>query len=160
MHEKTGKDGTSLTVGWREWIALPDLGVTAIKAKLDTGARTSSLHTFFIEPYRDEGKDMVRFGLHPLQRRKDFEVICSAQVLDRRMILDTGGRREFRYVIRTTLSLKGMEWPIEVNLANREDLRFRFLIGRTAMEKRLVVDPGRSYLLGRTLAKSYQMEEE
>lgn len=154
MDKKKPGHGVPLTVGWREWISLPDLGVKNIKGKLDTGARTSSLHTFIIDPYTEDGKNMVRFGLHPLQRRKDIEIICNAEVLDRRMILDTGGRRELRYVIRTTISLAGIQWPIEVNLANREDLRFRFLIGREAMKNRLVVDPGRSYVHGRIRSKS------
>ena len=142
-------------MGWREWVTLPDLGVSAIKGKLDTGARTSALHTFFIEPYNENGKRMVHFGLHPLQRQKNVEIICRAEVLDRRMVLDTGGKKELRYVIRTSLNMAGVEWPIEVNLTNREDLRFRFLIGRTAMENRLAIDPGRSYVLGRKSAKSY-----
>lgn len=156
MEDKsTRKHGSAIAVGWREWVTLPDLGVNAIKAKLDTGARTSSLHTFFIEPYSENGKSMVHFGLHPLQRQKDIEIICQAEVLDRRMVLDTGGKRELRYVILTTLTMAGVEWPIEVNLTNREYLRFRLLIGRTAMENRLSIDPGRSYVLGRNLAKSY-----
>ena len=158
MDKKTVNAVAPLTVGWREWTALPDLGVNAIKAKFDSGARTSSLHTFFIETYGDQGKEMVRFGLHPLQRRKDMEIICSAEILDQRVILDTGGRRDLRYVIRTTLSIAGRLWPIEVNLANREDLRFRFLIGREAMENRLIVNPGRSYILGRTLSKTFVKE--
>ena len=138
-----------IAVGWREWSTLPDLGIKAIKAKLDTGARTSTLHTFFVEPYDKDGKEMIRFGLHPFQRRKDYEVTCSAEVLDRRVILDSGGKRDHRYIIRTTLSLAGLEWPIEVSLTNREDLRFRFLVGREAMKNRLMVDPGKSYVLGR-----------
>ena len=148
-----------LTVGWREWVALPGLGLNAIKAKLDTGARTSSLHTFFIEPFDEDGKKMVRFGMHPLQRRKDVELICQAEVLDRRMVTDTGGNRELRYVISVDLSMAGTLWPIEMNLTNREELRFRLLLGRTAMKDRLSVDPGRSYVLGRKLSKYYKKIE-
>jgi len=155
MDKNTVKHGTPFTVGWREWTTLPGLGVKAIKAKFDTGARTSSLHTFFIETYNHDGKNMVRFGLHPLQRSKNVEIVCCTEIQDRRIILDSGGKRELRYVIRTTLSIAGLEWPIDVNLTDREDLRFRFLIGREAMEKRLIVDPGRSFTLGRSLAKTY-----
>jgi hypothetical protein len=156
MDEKPVKTVSPLTVGWREWVALPGLGVDAIKGKLDTGARTSSLHTFFIEPFREGGKDMVRFGLYPLQKSKDIEVICCAEILDRRMTSDSGGKKELRYVISTTLSLGGMQWPIEVNLTNRENLMFRFLIGRSALKGRLLVDSGQSFVLGRTLARRYR----
>lgn len=152
--KKTGQ-ADAVTVGWREWTILPELGVRAIKAKMDTGARTSSLHASFIEPYRENGKEMVRFGLHPVQRRDSPELICHAEIQDRRWTMDTGGGRELRYVIRTALSLGDRTWPVDVNLTDRENLRFRFLVGRTAMEGRLVVDPGRSYVFGRALAKTY-----
>ena len=144
-----------ITVGWREWIALPDLGIPAIKAKFDTGARTSSLHTFFTELYETDGIPMVRFGVHPLQRRRDVVIYCNAKVLDHRWTTDSGGGSEKRFVIGTTIALAGMKWPIELNLTNREDLRFRFLVGRTTMEGWLKVDPARSFVMGRKTGKLY-----
>ena len=144
-----------ITVGWREWITLPDLGIPAIKAKFDTGARTSSLHTFFTEPYEKDGTPMVLFGIHPLQRRHDVVIYCKARVIDHRWTIDSGGGREKRFVIGTTIAMAGMKWPIELNLTNREDLRFRFLVGRTTMAGWLRIDPARSYVMGRKLGKSY-----
>lgn len=145
-----GSEGRKrLLVGWREWVALPELGLPALKAKIDTGARTSSLHAYYIKPFQQRGKRFVRFGLHPAQRRKSIARECIAEVIDRRHVTDSGGRREFRYVIRTLLRLGGQEWPIEITLANRETMMFRMLLGRTALEGRAAIDPARSFVNGR-----------
>jgi hypothetical protein len=144
-----------MTVGWREWIALPELGIPAIKAKLDTGARTSSLHTFSIESFHSHGRTKVRFGIHPLQKRRDVELFCVADVVDRRVVSDSGGHRELRYVISTPVQLGDSVWPAEITLTNRDTMLFRMLIGRGAMRDRLTVDPDSSYLMGRSLARSY-----
>ena len=142
-------------IGWREWLALPQLGIPAIKAKIDTGARTSALHTFSLEEFSACGQRMVRFGIHPLQKRKDVELFCEAPVLERRRVKDSGGHSEKRYVIQTTVALKNELWRINVTLTNRDAMMFRMLLGRTAVEKRFLIDPGRSYTAGRSLAKNY-----
>jgi len=136
-------------LGWREWVALPELGLPAIKAKVDTGALTSALHAFLIEPYSRDGRDMVRFLIHPVQRNLDFSVECHCPVYDFREVADSGGHREMRYVIQSKISLAGACWPIELTLTNRDTMRFRMLLGRRAMIDRFVVDPAASYVSGK-----------
>jgi len=138
-----------LTLGWREWVGLPDLGIRQIKAKIDTGARTSALHAFEVRPYSEDGRDRVEFLMHPIQKNTDTVVTCTADVLDRRVVTDSGGHKEERFVISTTLSIGGHTWPIEVTLTARDDMLFRMLLGRTAMKGRARVNPARSYLVGK-----------
>lgn len=137
------------TVGWREWLALPELGVPAIKAKLDTGARTSALHAVSQELFQRGGEEWVRFVVHPMRRRRDIAVEARAPVVDRRVVSDSSGRRRRRVYIRTLLSVNQVRWPIEISLTDRETMLFPMLLGRTAMAGRLVLDPGHSYWLGR-----------
>lgn len=136
------------TLGWREWLALPDLGIDFVKAKVDTGARTSALHAFYLEAFTRDDAPWVRFGIHPQQGSTDQVVHCEAAVLDRRPVTDSGGHREERFVIETTIVLGSHRVKAEVTLTDRENMRFRMLLGRTAMRGCFRVDPGRSYLVG------------
>lgn len=135
-------------IGWREWLALPELNLARIKAKIDTGARTSALHAFEVEVYENNGLDMVRFLMHPVQDNLDIVQECHARVIDERNVTDSGGHTEKRYVIGTVVKLGQMEWPIEITLTNRDTMKFRMLLGRTAM-KDIIVDPSSSYLFGK-----------
>jgi ribosomal protein S6--L-glutamate ligase len=143
----------AFVLGWEEWVGLPDLDLPAIKAKVDTGARTSALHAFFVEPFGSEARRMVRFGVHPIPGRNDVKVICTAEVVDHREVTSSNGEKELRYVIRTSLKLGERTWPIELTLANRETMSYRMLIGRQAIQDDMLVDPATSF---RQLRLSYR----
>jgi hypothetical protein len=135
-------------LGWREWVCLPALGIPRIKAKVDTGARTSTLHAFYVETFLEGGQRRVRFGLHPHQARTDVERHCVENVLNEREVTDSGGHREMRVFIRTPVILGGRRYLIQVTLTDRDTMRFRMLLGRTAMRGRFLVDPKRSFAAG------------
>lgn len=135
-------------IGWREWVGLPDLAISHIKAKVDTGAKTSALHAYYVAPYERDGQTWVRFGLHPLQKDSLTCIECDALVKDVRRVTDSGGHSEDRYVIDTTLVVKGEEYTVEVTLTDRENMRFRMLLGRSALKNRFLVDSAKSFVLG------------
>ncbi len=139
------------TVGWREWVGLPDLGVEAIKAKVDTGAATSSLHAWDIEEVGTdaEGRPTLRFGVHPAQRDARTEVVATAALTGWRKVRSSNGQVEERPVITTTLALGDALVPIDITLTRRDAMGFRMLLGRSALRRRVLVDPGRSFLTGR-----------
>lgn len=145
-----------ICLGWREWLVLPELKIPGIKAKIDTGARTSSLHAFWVETTNDQGVEIVRFGVHPLQYRKDVECLCWAPIKERRLVTDSGGHREERLVIESSIRLGGLECSIDLTLTNRDSMKFRMLLGRSAVQTlNAVVDPRHSYLLGKSLKSAY-----
>lgn len=133
-------------IGWREWLGLPGLGVEAIKAKVDTGARSSALHAFDIERFRRKGADWVRFVIHPRQRETKTTIFAEARLFDERHVRSSSGARELRPVIVTDVLISGEIWPIELTLTNRDEMGFRMLLGREALRRRFLVDPSRSYV--------------
>lgn len=142
------KRGRLTVVGWREWLSLPDMGIERIKAKVDTGARTSALHAFALERFEREGAPMVRFEAHPLQRDTSVVVPVEAGLVERRTVRSSSGSETLRPVVRTTVELMGRRWEIELTLIRRDPMGFRMLLGRQAVRGRFLVDPGRSYLGG------------
>lgn len=135
-------------IGWREWVGLPDLGIPHIKAKIDTGAKTSALHAYYVTPFDKDGQSWVRFGLHPLQKDSLTCIECEEPVKDIRSVTDSGGHSEERFVIATRLLINGLLLPIEVTLTDRENMRFRMLLGRGVLRRGFLVDSSKSFLLG------------
>ena len=134
-------------IGWREWVGFPDLGISHIKAKVDTGARTSCLHAFFVETFQRDNNDWVRFDIHPKQRNIEQVIRCEAPLLEQRIVRDSGGHEELRYVIQTPISIGGVTVDAQVTLTDRDAMKFRVLLGRAAIVDRFIVDPGQSYLV-------------
>jgi len=132
-------------LGWEEWLALPELGLPAIKAKVDTGARTSALAASDIEEIGTAERPKLRFVVRPIPGRDDIEIPCIANVIDRREVTSSNGETELRYVIRTKASVGGREWPIDVTLASRNSMAYRMLLGRQAVKADMFVDPATSF---------------
>lgn len=139
----------TLEVGWREWLALPDFGIHALKVKIDTGARSSSLHVDQLEEFENNQARWVRFEWFPTSRRQQKPRVCTAPVVDERPVTDSSGNRRLRLFIRTHVVIGPHHFEIETNLTSRQNMVFPMLLGRTAMIHRLVVNPGQSYLLGK-----------
>ena len=135
-------------LGWREWVALPALNLDCVKAKIDTGARSSALHAYTIEPYRKGGQRWIMFAIHPVQKECEISIECHAPIKDRRLVSDSGGHKQRRYVIETPLILGDSIITAEITLTNRDSMLFRMLIGRTALNSRFIIDPNKSYLQG------------
>ena len=156
-------DGSAerLLLGWREWVGLPELGVPAIKAKIDTGARTSALHALdIVEDQDDDGDAWVSFTTQPVQRNTSTEIRCRARVVDKRQVTDSGGHAAVRYVVRTSLVLGGRRVDVELTLADRRGMLFRMLVGRTSLIPDVIVDPGHSFLLGRQNPREHYVHAE
>lgn len=148
MAPESGRSQPAI-IGWREWVRLPDLAPDdAIKAKIDTGARTSAIHAWDIERLDRDGEPWVRFSLHPRQRDDTHVVLAEAPLLEEREVRSSNGETELRCVVSTTVELGGRSWPIELTLTKRDQMGFRMLLGRTAMAGHLLVDPGVSYRAG------------
>ena len=143
-----GADLALPLIGWREWLCLPAIGIDWIKAKIDTGARSSSLHAIDVTPFRRRGKAMVRFGVHPIQRDFTRIVQAQAEVLEYRWVKSSDGRGSERPVILTPVEWNGARWDIELTLARRDEMGFRMLLGRQALRGRLLVHSGHSYFGG------------
>ena len=137
--------GERPVIGWREWVQLPDLLDLPIKAKIDSGARTSSLHSFGTRPFVERGTPWVEFQVHPLQRRRLPEIGCVAPVVDERLVRSSNGESGKRLVIETRVRIGDLIWPIELTLADRDVMGFRMLLGRAAVRGRFLIDPGGSF---------------
>ena len=153
------KEKEKLLLGWEEWASLPALGIPAIKAKIDTGAKTSALHAFSVEPYRSKGGERVRFDICPLPDRPDIVIHCTAKLLGQRSITSSNGETEIRYIIKTNLRINDQEWPIEISLSNRESMQYRMLLGRQAL-KSAIVNPVLSHVQGQGSPKVYDTYEK
>ncbi len=146
-------------IGWREWLALPDLGIGRIKAKIDTGARSSSLHAFDIQVPGEGKHPWVHFKVHPIQRDSVTIVQCKARLYEYRHVKSSSGHRELRPIIRSPLLLANETWPIELTLTSRDEMGFRMLLGREAIRGRFVVDPNRSYLHRELVPKRHKRRQ-
>lgn len=136
-------------IGWREWVSLPDFGIKSIKAKVDTGARSSSLHAFNMIQFEKDGVQWVRFDVHPRQRSKKEIISVEAEILEYRSVRSSSGIAKIRPVIMVEIELLGNKWPVELTLASRDNMGFRMLLGREAFRNRFLIDAGRSYFGGK-----------
>ena len=146
---ETPGDATPVVVGWREWVALPQAGVPWVKAKIDTGARSSAIHAFDLEAFEQDGREWVRFSIHPWQRSDEDHVELTLPVLDRREVRSSNGQVEQRYAVALDVTLAGRTITTVMTLSNRDEMGFRMLIGREALERGFLVETSRSYAVGK-----------
>lgn len=144
-----------LIIGWRETVTLPKLGIEQIKAKIDTGARSSALHAFDVQQLESNGKQIIRFQVHPIQRNNQITINTEAELLEYREVRNSGGIAQLRPVIMTEIKLGEQQWSIELTLTNRDVMGFRMLLGRQAVRNKFLVDPGRSFLQSHRKHKKY-----
>lgn len=143
-----------IILGSEEWCSFPALGIPAIKARVDSGAKTSALHAINIAPFIKDGENWVKFDINPIQNNLKTVIHCEALLIDKRVVKSSSGFREQRYVIQTEIQLGNDSWKIEMTLTNRDSMGFRMLLGREAMSGRILVDPEQKYLLGQTTTES------
>ena len=148
-----GKHTRLPTIGWREWVSLPELGIKSIKVKVDTGARSSSLHAFDLFEFERDGDRWVRFKVHPDQRTAKRTILAEAKILDKRSVRSSSGRAAIRPVIATQVQILGQIFVAEVTLANRDEMGFRMLLGREAFRNYFLVDAGGSFYGGKPKRK-------
>ncbi len=149
---------TPTIIGFREWIAFPELGLSALKAKVDTGAKTSSLHAFDIKLVKRGGVTYVKFKVHPIQKNTDHVVECSSLLVDRRVVTDSGGHKENRYVINVVILMGSVKKTIQLTLTNRASMKYRMLLGREALNQ-FYIDPSQSYLLRKSQKQKIYLKE-
>lgn len=151
-------------LGSEEWCSFPELGIPTIKARVDSGAKTSAMHALNIAPFIKNDTNWVKFDINPIQNNIKTIIHCEAPLVDKRIVKSSSGFREHRYVIQTSLKIGDAKWPIEMTLTNRDSMGFRMLLGREAMSGRVLVDPEQKYLLGQPTAESlielYQNSEK
>lgn len=147
------KKKSRIKLGWREWCELSDLGIPAVKTKVDTGAKTSALHAFAIEVFEAKGERFVRFKVHPIQKNTKITVSCAALLIDMRNVKSSAGHEQERYVIRTPVRIGRKSWEIEITLTRRDSMGYRMLLGREAMKRGIVIEPEKSFIQGKISAK-------
>lgn len=146
-------------IGWREWVGLPELGIETVKAKVDTGARTSSLHAYDIDQFTRGEQSFVRFRVHPEQRNTRLTLQAEAPLVEWRRVRPSSGHAELRPVITTTVELLGEAWKVELTLTSRDVMGFRMLLGRQAIKRMFLVDPGSSFVGGRRLKGTRRLKK-
>ena len=134
-------------VGSEEWCSFPTLGIPTIKARVDSGAKTSALHATNLKTFQKDGVDWVKFDINPIQNNAKTIIHCEAELVDQRIVKSSSGYRERRFVIKTNLEIGGKKWEVELTLTNRDSMGFRMLLGREAMSGRILVDPEKKYVL-------------